>query len=84
MIQLLISCTKYFTKETLLGRLGSVENELRHFGELSRIETSFSALNIQPNMSRSTSDRGNFASSNIPNKDKKIEEGEAFFVRREK
>ena len=32
MIQLLISCTKYFTKETLLGRLEVVENELRQFG----------------------------------------------------
>ena len=29
MIQLLISCTKDFTKETFLGRLKKVENELR-------------------------------------------------------
>ena len=29
MIQLLISCTRDFTKETLLGRLEVVENELR-------------------------------------------------------
>ena len=29
MIQLLISCTKDFTKETLLGRLEAIENELK-------------------------------------------------------
>ena len=29
MIQLLISCTKDFTKETLLGRIEVVDNELR-------------------------------------------------------
>ena len=46
MIQLLISCTKYFTKDTLLGRLEAVANELRQSRELTRIETTFSALNI--------------------------------------
>ena len=33
MIQLLISCTKDFTKEKLLGRLEVVENELRQSGD---------------------------------------------------
>ena len=35
MIQLLIYCTKYFTKETLLGRHKEVENELRQSKELT-------------------------------------------------
>ena len=35
MIQLLISCTKDFTKETFLGRLEAVENELRQVRELN-------------------------------------------------
>ena len=63
MIQLLISCTKDFTKETLLGRLEAVENELRQSRELTRIETTFNALNIRPSLSRSTSSRGDFANS---------------------
>ena len=46
MIQLLISCTKYFTKERLLGRLEAVETKLKQFGELTKTETTFSALNI--------------------------------------
>ena len=46
MIQLLISCTKYFTKETLLGRLEVVENELRQSKELTRTKIAFGALNI--------------------------------------
>ena len=43
----------------------------------------FSDLNIQPNLSRSTSARGDFASSSKSNEDKKIE-GVALLVRREK
>ena len=46
MVKLLISFTEYFTKETLLGRLEVVENELRQSRELTKIETTFSALNI--------------------------------------
>ena len=46
MIQFLISCTKYFTKETFLGRLEAIENELRKCVELIIIETTLSALNI--------------------------------------
>ena len=84
MIQLFISCTKEFTKETLLGRLEVVENELRQFGELTRTETTFNALSIRPNLSRSTSARGDFASSSRSKEDKKIDEAVALMVRREK
>ena len=83
MIQLLMSYTKYFTKETLLGRLEAVENELRQSGELTRTKTTFSALNIRPSLSRSTSARGDFASSSRSEEDRKIE-GVALLVRREK
>ena len=82
MIHLLISCTKYSTKETLLGRLEAVENELRQSRELTKIETTFSAFNIQPNLSRSTSVGGNF-SSRRSREDRNIE-GVALVVRREK
>ena len=74
MIQLLISCTKYFTKDTFLGRLEVVENELRQSEELTRIETYFSALNIQTNLWRSTSARGDFSSSSRSEEDRKIDE----------
>ena len=80
---MLISCTKYFTKETLLGRLEVVENELRQSRELSRIETNFNTLNIQLNLSRSTSARGYFASISRSDEDRKIEEGVALLVRKE-
>ena len=83
MIQLLISCTKYFTKETFLGRIEAIENKLRQSRELTRIETTFNALNIWPSLSRSTSARGDFASSNIFEEDRKIE-GVALLVRRQK
>lgn len=84
MIHFLISCTKDFTKEILLRRLEAVENELRQSGELTRIETAFSALNIRPSLSRTTSTRGNFSSSSRSDEDRKIEEGVALLVRREK
>ena len=83
MIQLLISCMKHFTKETLLGRLKVVENELIWLKELIRIETTLSDINIWPNLSRSTSARGDFASNNRSKEDKNIE-GVALLVRREK
>ena len=83
MVQLLISCTKYFTKETLLGRFEVVENELRQSKELTKIETTFSALNIQPSLSRRTSVRGDFTSSRRSYEDRKIE-GVALLIRREK
>ena len=72
MIQLLISCTKDFTKETLLGRLEAVENELRQSRELTKIEIAFSGLNIRPNLSRTTSAKGDFSSSNRSKKDGNI------------
>ena len=84
MIQFLISCTKDFTKETLLGRLEAVENELRQSGELTRIEAAFISLNIQPSISKSTSARGDFSSSIRSEEDRKIVEGVALLVRREK
>ena len=82
MIQLLMSCTKYFTKKSLLGRLEEVKNKLRQSKELTRIETTFSALNIQPNLSRSTSARGDFSSSSRSKEDNFFE-GVALLVRRE-
>ena len=83
MIQLFISCTKDFTKETLLGRLEAVENELRQSGELTWIETTLNTLNTWSSLSSSTSARGDFASSNRSKEDRKIE-GDALLVRREK
>ena len=79
MIQLLISCTKYFTKETLLVRHKTIENELRQFKELTRTKITFSALNIEPSLSRSTSPRADYASISRPDEDRKIEEGVAFW-----
>ena len=84
MMQLLISCTKDFTKETLLGKLEAVENELRQFGKLTRTQTTFSALSIRPNLSRSISSRGYFSSSNISEEDRKIDDTTTLLVRREK
>ena len=46
MIQLVMPCTKYFTKETLLRRLESLEEELRQSGELAKVEIAFSSLKI--------------------------------------
>lgn len=82
MIQLLISCTNDFTKELLLGRLEVVENKLRQSRELSRIETTFSALCI--NRPRSINARGDFSSNNRSKEDKNIDEVVALLVRRKK
>lgn len=46
MIQLLIPCTKEFTREMLLRRLEEVEVGLRQLGDLIRVDTTFSALNV--------------------------------------
>ena len=51
---------------------------------MTRIEIAFSALNIWPILSRSTSPRGDFASSRRSDEEKKIEEGVALLIRREK
>ena len=48
------------------------------------METNFSALSIRPNLSRSTSARGVFASNNRSEEDRKINEVVALLVRREK
>ena len=79
----MISWTKYFTKEKLLGRLEAVENELRQSRELTIIEKAFSALNIWPSLSRSTSARGDFASYRRSYEGQKIE-GLTLLERREK
>jgi hypothetical protein len=84
MIQLLISYTKDFIKETLFGRLEAIENELRQSKELTRIGTSLSALSIQPNLLRRTSSRGDFSSTSISEEDVKINEVIALLVRRGK
>ena len=47
MIQLMIPCTKNFTKETLLGILEAIELDLNFFGELASVETAFNALNVK-------------------------------------
>ena len=48
------------------------------------MEIGFSSLNIQPNLSRSTSVGGHFANNKKYNENRKIEEGVALHVRREK
>ena len=84
MIQLVIPYTKDFIKEMLLGRLESREVDLRQSRDLARVEIAFSYLNIWPNLTRSTSTHGDFVGSSRSNEDKKIEEGIALLVRREK
>ena len=79
MIQLMIPCTKNFTKETLLGRLEAIEFDLKQSGELAKVEMTFSALSVRPSLERSTSVRGDFA--NISNTiEEKINEGVALLV----
>ena len=51
---------------------------------MTKIETTFSGLNIQPNLSRRTSARRDFSSSNRSEEDMKIEKIVALLVRREK
>ena len=84
MIQLVMPCTKDLTKETFLRRLESIEEEIRQFGELTWVEITFSVMNIQPNLSRSASARGDFSNSRRSEEDNKIEEGISLLVRREK
>ena len=77
-------CTKDFTKETLLGRLESVEVNIRQSGDLAWVEIAFSTLNIWPNLTRSASICGDFGSGSRADEDKKIEEGISLLVRRQK
>ena len=80
MFQLLIPYTSDFTKETLLSRLEEVEVDMKEFEELAKVDIDFSALNVQPNLKRSTSVHGDFASSRKSDEDK-IEEGVALLVK---
>ena len=84
MIQLVMPCTKNFTKETLIGRLESEKVDQRQFGDLARVETTLNTLNIWPNLTKSAPTHGDFASSKKYDEDKKIEEGITLPVRREK
>jgi len=57
----------------------------RQNGELPRVETSFSALSIQPMLTRSASTSGDYVSSNLIKVEeyKKIEEVLALLMKRE-
>ena len=79
-----MSYTKDFTKETFLRRLESEKEDLRQYAKLARVETTFSALNIRSNLTRSTSTRGDFFGISRSDEDKKIEEGITLLVRKEK
>ena len=79
----MIPCTKNFTKETLLGRLEFAEFDLKQFGELTKVETKFSAPNIKPGLARNTKVQGDIASSS-KSIEEKIQEGVALLVDREK
>ena len=68
----------------LLGRLEFVEVDLRQSGDLARVETTFSVPKFWPNLTRSANTHGDFVGSSLYDEDKKIEEGIALLVRREK
>ena len=74
---------KRFHKGDIAWKTWSSWEWARQSRELTRIKIDFSALNIRPSLSRSTSARGDFASSNRFEADKKIK-GETLLVRREK
>ena len=57
---------------------------MRYSRELAIVEMAFSAMSIRPNLSRSTSARGDFSSSSRSEEDKKIEERITLLVRRDK
>ena len=82
MIQPMIPYTENFTKETLLGRLEAIEFDLKQFGELAKVETTFSALSIRPSLEKSTSAQGDIASSSKIIEEK-INEGVALLLERE-
>ena len=85
MIKQVILLTKDFTRETLLGKLQSIEMSMRYSGVLSRVEISFSALSFQPMLTRSAIKSGEYTSSSWTKEeeDKKIKEGIALLMRRE-
>ena len=82
MIQLMIPCTKNFTKETMLGKLEVANFDLKQSGELAKVETTFSALNVRIGLAKNTSAQGDIA-SNSRNIEEKIKEV-ALLVERKK
>lgn len=85
MIEKVIPYTKNFSRETLLGRLEATKISLKQFGDLPRVETTFSAPSVWTTLSRSAKTNGDYSSNNRSrfDKDKKIEEGISLLVRRE-
>ena len=79
----MIPCTTNFTKETLLGRLEAIEFDLKQSGELEKVETAFSALNIKPSLVRNTKVWGEIASRN-KSIEENIQEVVALLVERDK
>ena len=79
----MIPCTENFTKKTLLGRLEVVEFDLKQSGELAKVEKTFSALSVKPNLARNTNAQGSIASSS-KSIEEKIKEGVALLVERGK
>ena len=82
MIQLMIPCTKNFTKETLLSKLEVAELDLKQSRELASVETTFSALSVKLGSTRNASTQNNSA-SNSKIVDEKIKEGVALLIERE-
>ena len=85
MIGQVIPCTKNFTREILLGILEAKKVSKMECGESSRVEITFSALNVHPYLSRSASTSGDYASNKKSKfgEDRRIEEGIYLLVRRE-
>ena len=79
----MIPCTKNFTKETLLGRLGAAKFDLKQFKELAKVETTFSALNVKSGLAKNTSAQWDIAISS-KTVEEKIKEGLSLLVKREK
>ena len=78
----MIPCTKNFTKETFLGRLEAIEFDLKKYGKLAKVETTFSALSVRPCLERSTSAQGDIASNNRT-LEEKINEGVTLLMEKE-
>ena len=79
----MIPCTTNLNKETLLGKLETVEFDLKQSSELIKVETTFSALNIKLGLARDTKVLEDVASSR-KSIEEKIQEGVALLVEREK
>ena len=83
MIQLMITCTENFMKETFLGRLEAIELYLKQSGELEKGETMFNLLSVKHSLEKNTSAQGDISSSS-KTVEEKIKEGVALLVEREK